>query len=193
MFLQVSVDLAPRGLSATHPWQADTPLGRHPLAGRHPPGTQTAPQADNAQGRHPLGHPTWQTPPRDGHCSGQYASYWNAFLLKLIPRLDFSVCPLPFSTPKNIANDLTQTRMHSSRMHTTRGSSRPGGGGDPRDQAPPGTRHPRWDQEPLVNRILDTLVKILPYPKLCLLAAIINYCYPQLNKPTPKYSEIDIP
>ena len=57
------------------------PLGRHPL-GRHSPG------------RHPLGrHSPWadtplrQTPPfgrhppADGYCSGQYASYWNAFLL----------------------------------------------------------------------------------------------------------------
>ena len=35
-------------------------LGRQ-LPGRHPPGRQT------------------HTPPGDGHCSGQYASYYNAF------------------------------------------------------------------------------------------------------------------
>ena len=37
----------------------------------------------------PLGSPSWAEPPadtppsptRDGHCSGRYASYWNAFLL----------------------------------------------------------------------------------------------------------------
>ena len=40
--------------------------GRYPR-GRHPPG-QTPPRD-----RHP--------PPADGHCSGWYASYWNAFLL----------------------------------------------------------------------------------------------------------------
>ena len=33
-------------------------------------------------------HPPWadpprQTPPSDGHCSGRYASYWNAFLLSV--------------------------------------------------------------------------------------------------------------
>ena len=48
------------------PWQADTPLqADNPLAGRHPPGRQTH-------------------SPRDGHCSGRYVSYWNAFLLKMI-------------------------------------------------------------------------------------------------------------
>ena len=42
------------------------PSGRH-LPGRHPPGQTPIPQADNP-------------PLRDGHCSGRYASYWNAFL-----------------------------------------------------------------------------------------------------------------
>ena len=46
-------------IGGVHPPLADTPLSRHP-PGRHPPG------------RHPC--------PGDGHCSGQYASYWNAFL-----------------------------------------------------------------------------------------------------------------
>ena len=62
------------------PW-TDTPLARHP-PGQIPPG-QTPP------GRHPLDkHPPGQTPPLgrhppplDGHCSGRYASCWNAFLL----------------------------------------------------------------------------------------------------------------
>ena len=46
--------------------------GVHPRA-RHL-NRQTPPKA----GRQPLGrHP----PPWDGHCSGRYASYWNAFLL----------------------------------------------------------------------------------------------------------------
>ena len=38
-------------------WQAET----SPPLGRHPPGRQSR-------------------PPGDGHCSGRYASYWNAFL-----------------------------------------------------------------------------------------------------------------
>ena len=45
--------------------RADTPLtGRQLPLGRHPPA-----------GIHPPGRPPW-----DGHCSGWYASYWNAFL-----------------------------------------------------------------------------------------------------------------
>ena len=43
--------------------------GIHPL-GRHPPGWHP-PWADSTQA---------DTPPADGYCSGQYASYWNAFL-----------------------------------------------------------------------------------------------------------------
>ena len=42
----------------------------------------------NPPGRHPLGRhlPRQNSPqqtPRDGHCSGRYASYWNVFLLNL--------------------------------------------------------------------------------------------------------------
>ena len=40
--------------------------------------TPPPPADTHSLGRHPLGrHP----PPQDGHCSGRYASYWNAFLL----------------------------------------------------------------------------------------------------------------
>ena len=44
--------------------------------GRHPP-----------RDKHPLADPRSDTPPpQNGHCSGGYASYWNAFLLaKLFP------------------------------------------------------------------------------------------------------------
>ena len=47
---------------ADTPWQADTPLADNPLADKHPPS-------------------------RDGYCSGRYASYWNAFLLKFMPSI----------------------------------------------------------------------------------------------------------
>ena len=91
MFSQVSVILFTGGRGCV--WQKTLsrhPLARHPL-GRHPP-------ADTPLGKHPLGRrpradtpPTGQTPPMqtppaecmlayDGHCSGRYASYWNAFL-----------------------------------------------------------------------------------------------------------------
>ena len=79
---------------ADTPCQADTLLGRHPtttqthpLSSRHPPARQTTP---------PGRHPPWvdtppharQTPPRhpprDGYCSGRYASYWNAFLFVMV-------------------------------------------------------------------------------------------------------------
>ena len=56
----------------TPPRQTDTPR-------RHPPWTDTpAPQADPPLGRHL---------PRDGHCSGWYASYWNAFLFLVNSKL----------------------------------------------------------------------------------------------------------
>ena len=40
--------------------------------GVHPPGETPHTLGRHPQGKHPL--------PRDGHCSGRYASYWNAFL-----------------------------------------------------------------------------------------------------------------
>ena len=64
LFIGGSGRQTPRADTPT-PRQTDAPLlaGRHPLlAGRHTPGKQTPPT------------------PRDGHCNGRYASYWNAFL-----------------------------------------------------------------------------------------------------------------
>ena len=67
----------------TPPWADTLPLGS-PSHGQTPsPWPDTLPLA-----RHP---PPWQTPspwadtplPSDGHCSGRYASYWNAFLLRI--------------------------------------------------------------------------------------------------------------
>ena len=52
----------------TPPWQADTP-------------PSWADTPDPLAGRHPLGR---HLPSRDGHCSGRYASYWNAFLFYTI-------------------------------------------------------------------------------------------------------------
>ena len=46
---------------------AVNPLGRHPSSADTPPDRHSTPQVDT--------HPT-----TDGHCSGWYASYWNAFL-----------------------------------------------------------------------------------------------------------------
>ena len=50
------------------PPQADPPRA-NTLQSRHPPEQTHTPRS-----RHTL-------PPRDGHCCGRYASYWNAFLL----------------------------------------------------------------------------------------------------------------
>ena len=64
--------------------------GIHPRADTPPPTRQTSPkahttQADTLLGRHPYWEDTpWaDTPPPDGYRSGRYASYWNAFLLRL--------------------------------------------------------------------------------------------------------------
>ena len=81
MFLQACV--CPRGVSASvhagipPPRRADTPLGADTPPEQTPLQEQTPPI--------PTGEDTPQgadTPssPRDGHCCGRYASYWNAFL-----------------------------------------------------------------------------------------------------------------
>ena len=53
--------------------QTPHPLVRHPRADTTPPtsGQTAPPYADTLQG--------------DGHCSGRYAPYWNAFLLTFVP------------------------------------------------------------------------------------------------------------
>ena len=50
------------------PLLADTPLGRHPSGQTSPLGRHTSRQT---------------LPPRYGHCSRRYASYWNAFLFHI--------------------------------------------------------------------------------------------------------------
>ena len=62
MFLHVSVILSKAGGCL-----ADTPQADNP------------PPADTRLSRHPRPPPP-QIPPSDGHCSGWYASYWNAFM-----------------------------------------------------------------------------------------------------------------
>ena len=67
----------PYGKKHTSPW-TDTPLDRHitqadtPLDRHTQPG-ETPLRADTPPSRHPL----------DSHCSGRYASYWNAFFFKV--------------------------------------------------------------------------------------------------------------
>ena len=82
-----------------HPPRADTPgadtppeqtspLGADPPGADTPP-DQTLPEQTLLQSRHPPGSrpPRSRHPlPRDGHCCGRYASYWNAFLLHIISR-----------------------------------------------------------------------------------------------------------
>ena len=75
MFSQVSVCRQGRRCTPP-PCQADNPLGSHPP----PPWADTRPQADT-----PRQKPT--PPPRDGYCSGRYASYWNVFLFIIILEL----------------------------------------------------------------------------------------------------------
>ena len=60
-------------------------MGRHPKADTAPwadTPRQTPPWADTPVGRHPCGQTPMgrHSPTSDGHCSGQYTSYWKAFL-----------------------------------------------------------------------------------------------------------------
>ena len=86
MFLHVSVILFTGGglrAGRNPPRTGRTPRAGRTLGSRHPPG-QTPPRADI-----PLEQtPPEQTPPQEADCSirpmsGRYASYWNAFLLKM--------------------------------------------------------------------------------------------------------------
>ena len=97
---------------------ADTPLGRHPLGrpthpwadphppwagthslGRHTPAGKHTPQADTPRQTPPRQTPPRQTPPRqtppprDDHCIGRDASYWNAFLFTKVKLL---ICSLSY-------------------------------------------------------------------------------------------------
>ena len=61
-----------RGRGCTPPpWQTHT----HPLSR---PTRQTPPSQTHPRQTHT--HPSPPIPPRDGHCSRRYASYWNTFL-----------------------------------------------------------------------------------------------------------------
>ena len=85
--------------------------GRCKPPGRHPPG-----QADTTLGRHPLPRPDTPWPGRhppplarhppltDGHCSGRYASYWNAFLYLFCYFLihDFENSPIDQQSPSTV-------------------------------------------------------------------------------------------
>ena len=84
----VCKEFCPQG--GVPPGQTPSP-GQTPLLGRHPSWADTLPWADSPPGQTPLldRHPSWadtvpgRPPPphRDGHCSGLYASSWNAFFL----------------------------------------------------------------------------------------------------------------
>ena len=72
MFSQVCVK------NSVHNWRG----GVHPLD-RHPPPLDTHTRYADTPWTHPLPlgrHPWEDTTPLDSHCSGRYASYWNAFL-----------------------------------------------------------------------------------------------------------------
>ena len=70
MFSQMCIENSVH--EGVHPPRQTPPLGRQPPPGQTPP-----------SGRHPPRQiPPWAdtSPPQDSHCSGRYASYWNAFL-----------------------------------------------------------------------------------------------------------------
>ena len=99
MFLQVSVCPQGGGVCLSAWWDTPPPRSRHPPEETPHPLEQTPPGADTPGSRHPpeqtpprnkhprgSRHPPGadpsgaDPPPRDGHCCGRYASYWNAFL-----------------------------------------------------------------------------------------------------------------
>ena len=73
MFLLVSVILLTEGVCLSACWDTTTPLEADPPGRRHPPG-----------GRPPQKE---VPPPGIRSMSGRYASYWNAYLLAIIPIL----------------------------------------------------------------------------------------------------------
>ena len=91
MFLHLSVSHSVhRGSASVH-------------AGQTSP-RQTTPWTDT----HPLGRqPPGQTPAADGHCTGRYASYWNAFLFSIVP-IPF---PVPFPVPCSLYEPLAMIRQ----------------------------------------------------------------------------------
>ena len=75
----------------THPWEAHTPPGSTPPnpPRKHPPGKHTPQKCTPPPGKHtppPEAHPPREADSGKRSMSGRYASYWNAFLL----RVDFT-------------------------------------------------------------------------------------------------------
>ena len=72
-------------LGSTPPFGKHTSLGSTPPSGKHIPlEAHTPPGSTPPRSTPPQEAPPGSTPlslPSDGHCSGRYASYWNAFLL----------------------------------------------------------------------------------------------------------------
>ena len=104
--------------------------------------------------------------------------------------LDSEADPPPVNKMTDRCNNITVTRMHSSRMHTACSSSRPGGlyQAPPRDQAPPGAdppdQAPPREQTPLprdqatpppVNRMTDRC-KNITFPHTSFAGG--NNCHP---------------
>ena len=96
MFLDLSVILfSPQ---ADNPPRQTLPLGRH-----HPDRHIPNPPRQTSSGRHPHGQTPLQADPPslgDCHCSGRYASYWNAFLFSAMIKVKFLLvkCELYFNT-----------------------------------------------------------------------------------------------
>ena len=100
---------------------------------------------------------------RDGHCSGRYASYWNAFLLPPATKLGqgyvfTGVCDsvnrgrVPYTPPE---------QTPSGTRHPPSPQSRRPPGPDPLTRHPPRTRHP-----PLIKAIFPCQNLSTPYPKI---------------------------
>ena len=124
MFLHLSVSHSVHGGS--------TPPGKHTLGSTHPQEAHTHPQGSTPPlgsttrkhtplGKHPPGSTPPEAPPRDahllppeGHCSGRYASYWNAFLFKInLNRLMLEILDPPLVVFQRHKNTLKLLHTYS--------------------------------------------------------------------------------
>ena len=125
MFLHLSVSHSVHGGSTPPgkhtPWEAHTPRKHtHIPKEAHPPWEappgSTHPLGSTLREAHPQKHPLGMhtSSPPEGHCSGRYASYWNAFLFKInLNRLMLEILDPPLVVFQRHKNTLKLLHTYS--------------------------------------------------------------------------------